>query len=70
MVTQIIQIVLVICRNSLLALDIISFHLMHEESTLEMGDIVGERLVVGFTISRLKEVDNVGDGDNVGGVID
>ena len=34
---------------------------MHEESTLEMGDIVGERLVVGFPISRLKEVDDVGD---------
>ena len=70
MVAQIIQIVLVIGRNSLLALDVISLYLMHEERTLEMGDIVGERLVVGFPISRLKEVDDVGDGDNVGGVID
>ena len=70
MVAQIIQIVLVISRNCLLALDIISLYLMHEESTLEMGDVVRERLVVGFSISRLKEVDDVGDGNNVGGVID
>ena len=70
MVAQVIQIVLVIGRNSLLPLDIISLYLMHEESTLEMGNIVGERLVVGFPIPRLKEVDNIGDGDNVGGVID
>ena len=56
MVAQIIQIVLVIGRNSLLALDIISLYLMHEERTLEMGDIVGKRLVVGFLFRDLKKL--------------